>query len=418
MSQAGAAAEWKIGWKLVLACFVGYAFSAVITTSTGVFMEPLGREFGWSRTLLSTGVAISAVTTALLSPFFGILIDRYGSRPIAIAGSVASAGAIAAFGLVDGSAMQWVFLWVLYALVALSIKPTVWTAAVAGSFDAARGLAIGLTLAGTAAASTIVPPLANWLIDTVGWRLAYAWLGLGGGAITLLFCYAFLQDAHSRRASAPRDPQGRKPMAPDLPGLTISEAWRSRALWQIAISTLIVMLLTIGLTIHQIPILTGVGISRSDAAWLASLAGIAGIVGKLATGVLLDRYRANWVGGLTLAFSMLAFALLIDGIRSPVLIVIGMLVNGYTAGSKLQIASYLTVQFAGMKNFGKIYGLMTSVVALGSGLGPVVAGLIYDLSGNYTAFLVAGTIGCVVCGLMLVTLPRYPVWSKPASLRS
>lgn len=405
-----AAEEWKRGWKLVLACFVGFAFSSVITTSTGVFMEPIGQEFGWSRTLLSTGVAISAVTTAVLSPFFGVLIDRYGSRRIAIAGAVASAGAISAFGLVNGSAAQWVLLWVAYAVVALSIKPTVWTAAVAGSFNAAQGLAIGLTLAGTAAASTIVPPLANWLITQVGWRMAYVWLGFGGGGITLLFCYAFLHDAHSHRASAQPDLQGRKQIRPDLPGLSIAEAWKNRGLWQIAGSTFIVMLLTIGLTIHQIPILTGVGVSRADAAWLASLAGVAGITGKLVTGVLLDRYRANWVGGLTLIFSMLAFALLIDGVRSSALIVVGMVVNGYTAGSKLQIASYLTVQFAGMKNFGKIYGLMTSVVALGSGLGPVIAGMVYDMSGNYTAFLIAGAVGCCFCGILLITLPRYPDW--------
>ena len=61
--------------------------------------------------------------------------------------------------------------------------------------------------------------------------------------------------------------------------------------------------------------------------------------------------------------------LLIDGIRSPTLIVFAMLVNGYTAGAKLQIVSYLTVRYAGMRNFGKIYGAITSLVSIGSGAG-------------------------------------------------
>ena len=93
-SQISAAGEWRAGWTLVLACFVGFSFFSIMTHSLGVFMEPLSREFGWSRTLISSGVTIASVTTALLSPFFGILIDRYGSRMVAMPGLVACALAI------------------------------------------------------------------------------------------------------------------------------------------------------------------------------------------------------------------------------------------------------------------------------------------------------------------------------------
>ena len=74
-----ARAEWRQYWPLVIAASLAFSFTSVMTAAAGLFMEPLGREFGWSRTLLSSGMSISAVTTFLLSPLFGLLIDRLGS---------------------------------------------------------------------------------------------------------------------------------------------------------------------------------------------------------------------------------------------------------------------------------------------------------------------------------------------------
>ena len=104
--------EWKDGWRLVLACFIGFSFFSFMSASIGVFMVPLGREFGWSRTLLSAGITIASVTTAVLSPFFGILIDRYGARRVALPGIVATTIAVSAFSLTNGSPAQWLALWV------------------------------------------------------------------------------------------------------------------------------------------------------------------------------------------------------------------------------------------------------------------------------------------------------------------
>jgi predicted MFS family arabinose efflux permease len=205
--------------------------------------------------------------------------------------------------------------------------------------------------------------------------------------------------------------------AGDPPGLSIAEAWRSRALWSIGISTFFMMLLSLGLQIHQVPILTGAGVSRTNAAWLASLFGLAGIAGKLVTGALLDRFRPNWIGGITLAANSIAFLFLLEGIRTPGLIVAAILINGYSAGTKLQICTYLTASYAGLRNLGAIFGAMYSLVSLGSGLGPMIAGIVYDTTGSYTFFLLAGTVGCVFCGALIMTLPRYPDWEAAAVAR-
>lgn len=405
----GQAEEWKSGWTLVLASSIGFSFLSVLLAGTGLFMEPLSREFGWSRSLLSAGPGIATMVTALLSPFYGVVIDRVGSRRLALPGIVAVIGATCAFAFANGSEAQWIALWLIFGVLVTSIKSTVWTAAVAGVFNRGRGLALGLTVAGTALSQAIVPPLGNFLIEHVGWRGAFVWLGLGWGSLSLLLCYLFLYDAHDRAVRSGAVREGRS--SAGLPGLTRHEALRSRALWQVAASTFVVMLLTIGLGIHLFPILTESGIDRGSAAWLTSLSGVAGIVGKLATGALLDRFRPNWIGGLTMGVTAVTFFLLTVALNSTAAIVVALLVNGYAAGTKMQICAYLTAGYAGMRNFGAIYGVMAALTALASGLGPLLAGAIYDGFGGYVPFLWIGTVGCVIGGALLVTLPGYPRWA-------
>ena len=158
--------------------------------------------------------------------------------------------------------------------------------------------------------------------------------------------------------------------------------------------------------------------ATGKAALLTSIGGLAGIVGKLVTGVLLDRFRPNWIGGVTLGAASLSFLLLISGISTPAAIFIALLVNGYAAGTKTQITAYLTSSYGGMKNFGAIYGVMAALMAGASGLGPLLAGVTYDLIGNYTPFLIAGTIGCALGGLLMVSLPSYPKWETAQKVRS
>ncbi len=408
VTDTAAVREWKDGWQLVLACFFGFSFFSVMSASMAVFMVPLGIEFQWSRTLLSSGVAIASGTTAILSPFFGMLIDRFGARRVAMPGLVVSIVAISCFSLADGSPAQWLMLWAFYAVISISIKTTVWTTAVTSFFRSSQGLALGITLSGIAFAQTVVPPLAHWLIQSFGWRVAYIWLGCGWGGITLVFCYLFLHEAGSRSHA---DVSSTKSAGFRSEGLTPSQAWRNSALRRVAIATFVMVLLTIGLLVHQIEIMLSAGISQYEAAWVASLAGISGIAGKLLTGALLDRYRTTWIGALTMAATAIGFIMLFDEWDATMQLVPAMIICGYSAGTALQIGSYYTAKYAGFRNFGTIYGVLTSIVALGSGLGPLAAGATYDLAGSYTPFLAVGVVGSLLSGVLIWTLPQYPVWS-------
>ena len=405
--------EFRTYWPLILAAATGFGFSAIVSVTTGLFMEPLGKEFGWGRAMQASGASVTAVLTFLMSPIFGMLIDRFGTRGMALAGIVLAGLIIAGFSLANGSPVQWMAMWALYALAAVMIKSTVWTAAVSSVFREGRGLALGLVLSGTAAAQIIFPPLTDWLIGSYGWRGAWIGLGLGAGTVTFIACYFFFFDGYAL-AKAKQAETGVTTKGPLLsaPGLSMAQAWRDTALWRIGASTFIMMLITIALNVHQFEILRSTGITRTSAAWYSSIAGVAGIAGKLVTGWLLDRYHVRWVGGLTLGSTAIAFAILLLPGLTPAMIVAAMVVNGYAAGTKLQVASYLTSAYGGLKNFGGMFGVMASLIAAGSGLGPVLAGLVFDEYGSYAPFLIFGIAASIFSGLLILSLGAYPDWSK------
>lgn len=414
---ATAAQEWRRRWPLVLAAVAGFSFHSVMTSFAGLFLGPVGDEFGWNRTQVTAGLSLSSVTVTLLSPLFGVAIDRWGARRLALPGLVMKAAVFAGFALVSASVTQWLTIWFIYALTSLAVKSTTWITAVSGVFTAGRGLALGVVMSGTALSQIIVPPLGNWLISEFGWRAAFVWLGVGWGGVAFVLCLFFLFDAHDD-ARKVRAAGGESAGKVDLPGLTISQAWRDAALWRIAISTFVMMLFTIALVVHQIPILEESGVSRTSAAWLASMAGAAGVAGKLITGRLLDRFNPNWVGGVTLAAASIGFALLLEPFRTQTLIFVAMLINGYASGTKLQICAYLTSRYAGMRNFGTIFSIMAALIALGSGLGPVLGGIAYDWQGDYTLLLIGGIVGSLGSGVLIFGLGRYPDWGEPEPARA
>lgn len=402
--------EWHRYWPMVLAACIGFSFMSFMTAAAGVFMDPLAAEFDWGRTELTLGMAIASLLSILCSPFVGNLIDRFGSRRLALPGLVLTAMAIAAFALTDGSLAQWIGLWLVWGVMALLIQSTLWSTAIASVFTSGRGLALGVTMSGTALAQVIAPPLANYIIERSGWRAAYAVMGLGWGALALILSALFLFDVRDRerkrRFSA-------SPDRIDLAGLSLSQAWRDSSLWKVAVATFLVLTVTIAIVVHQFPILVEAGMSRSQAAWLVSLSGVAGVMGKLVSGTLIDRFHARVVGGVTLASTAIGWPMLMAGIATPATIILGIMISGYAAGTKIQLCSYLTARYAGMRNYGTIFGFMTSVIALASAVGPLAAGLSYDRYGSYTPLLLTGVVISLVSGGLVFSLRAYPDWHAP-----
>lgn len=401
--------EWKAHWPLVIAGMIGFSFYSMVTYSLGTFMEPLEQAFGWTRAQISLGLTIFGLSAAIAGPPMGALIDRFGSRRMALPGLILSGVTFACLSLATGSITQWVVLWIVFSIFSVMIKSTVWSAGTSSVFTSSRGLALAAVLTGSALGQVFAPLVANALIQTQGWRAAYIWIGLGWAGLGAVLVALMFYDAHAlgqRKASATGE-------VTRLPGLTIGEACSNSRVIRIAVANLLMSFVGAGITVHLVPLIAQTGVGKTEAAEIAALAGIGGIVGKFLSGWLLDRVQGSMVPFTSFAIGALGYFLLLDSFHAPLALPAGTLCLGYASGAGLQVSTYLITRYAGLRNFGVIFGVIASSMMLGSSFGPLIAGAIHDATGSYAALLWTAVPVMLLCSLMFVGLGPYPTFARP-----
>ena len=404
--RATAAQEWRTNWLLVLSGMIGISIGTIPTATLGLFMDPLSQEFGWSRTQISAGLSVFAIVSLPFTPFAGVLVDKFGARRVAVPGVAISAAAFAAFSLLSGSFYQWLGVWLLYTLASLMTRSLVWNSAISSAFSASRGLAIAVLLSGTALAVSFAPILARWLIDSFGWRTGYLGLGFGWGGTAFLLTLLFFRD---RRHAANSGNASAAAQAATRPGgLTVKQAIRSLRMNRIALAIFIQSTLGASIMVHLVPLLMESGITRVEAVGIAALLGLASIAGKLLTGFLVDRLSGSILPVTVFSLPAITYLLLLRERPSLPLLAVAVILFGYASGASLQMTTYLTTRYAGLRSFGTIFGIISSLMALGAGIGPILAGAVYDATGHYLFLLMAGVPAAIVAGLCVFGLGPYP----------
>ena len=217
----------------------------------------------------------------------------------------------------------------------------------------------------------------------------------------------FFRDARARSAAA-----GASTAGPDrLPGLTASEAIRDSRVLRIGFANIVLTLVGSGIAVHLVPILSSTGVGRNTALAIAATAGITGIAGKLITGWLLDRMQGNLVPFLSFAVAPLGYVILLNSGGVPELLTCAVLLMGYSSGAGFQVTTYLVSRYAGLRNFGKVFGTIGSAMMLGTSIGPLFAGFLFDATGNYTLLLTIGIPAALICASCFVGLGPYPVFA-------
>ena len=218
----------------------------------------------------------------------GALLDRIGSRRVALYGLILSGITFSAFSLASGSLTQWFVLWIVFSLCSITIKSTVWSAGTSSVFAKSRGLALAAVLSGSAFGQVFAPLIANALIQSQGWDGAYFWIGIGWAGLGAVLVALFFYDAHAigRRAQAAGSVGAG---ATRMPGMSIRDACRDQRIIRIALANLLMAFAGAGVTVHLVPLISETGMTRNQAVEIAATAGIAGLVGKFLSGWLLDR---------------------------------------------------------------------------------------------------------------------------------
>ncbi|AWI54497.1 MFS transporter [Aquabacterium olei] len=397
-------------WWVVVGALLGLTVGngPVMQFTFGVFVKPLTEAFETDRGTVSGALLIGLVATGIATPVIGRLVDRHGTRRVALPAIVLFALCMMAIGWVAQSPLSLMLAYGVCGVVAAGQTPLPYSKAIAMTFDRHRGLALGVATAGVGLGTMLMPMLAQKLISVWGWRGAY----IGLGVVTLLVAWPAMR----WMVSAPHAVQGRashKAM-PAQAGLSRGEAMRTGAFWLLAVSFFAVALAASGVVAHIVPIMTDRGVSPAQATSAISAAGLALIVGRLAAGWLLDRLHGPLVALVFFSLPLIGIGMLLFS-TSPALGVPAAVLVGLGLGAEVDLIAFLQSRYLGLKAFGELYGYLFAIFMLGSGLGPFLMGQSFRLQQSYDPALWLLSGGLVLACLAMMRMGPYAFGGIPAT---
>ena len=406
MVARNARTEWSRYYMLPIAAALGYATSVIHIYGLGPYIEPISQSFGWSRTQTTSGLTIATLVAAVCSIPIGLLVDKWGPRLFGIIGVLLTVGAFALLGTASGDKGQWYAYWGVLAVATLPVQATVWTSAVASRFEVSRGLALAVTLCGASLAAAIFPVMGTWLIGQYGWQKALPLQAIIWIALVYPLILIFFRGAKDKQAKAELAAEAVAEAHPELEGVSLAEGLRSPIYHRLLLASLLFTFTIIALVVHFVPILTDRGADPLKAASIASLVGIFSIVGRLATGLLLDRFRGSLVGAVVFLLPAIGCTILLLAGDAMWGQAIAAALVGLTLGAEIDVIVYLTTQHFGLKTFGGLYGGLLAALSVGTATGPLGASVVFDHYGNYAPFLWLTLLFMVASSLALASLPR------------
>jgi MFS family permease len=360
----------------------------------GVFIKPLEAEFGWSRASISACLSLCGLFSALALPLIGGLMDRCGvRRPLMIAACLFALN-VAAIGGTTTLAM-FAALTALSGLTGAAQSPMAYVKSISSQFDARRGLAIGIAMSGVGIGTAFVPLLAQSLINSFGWRSAYVGLG------TLILLAVPI--ASGVIYDGPPKPPGAKNAASAAKGMSIRVAVGSRVFWSLALAIFLASLAVNGSLVHVVPMLAERGWAPDRAAAALTAAGLAGMIGRIVVGFLIDRIFAPFVGGAFFLMATVGVLLLVE----TTAVIPGVVAVGLAAGAEIDMMGFLVSRYFGLNALGRIYGALFAVFTIAAGLGPYLIGLSFTLTKAYDAGFGAAAFLMLVAGIIIMTLGPY-----------
>lgn len=398
-------------WSIAIAGLVGMIFgaSAMTILSFGIFIRPLEAEFGWSRSQVAFSATIISYTIMLLSPLQGVLTDRYGARRVILCSIPLFCLSYASLSLMPANLTLFYGAWILVTICGLGIWPLSYNKIAASWFEHNLGLAVGVVTAGVGVGGTLVPLIGQALISEYGWRMAFVGLAAVCFLVTFPTVLLFLRD---RPRAAGEQGSGAVPLED---GLHFREALRTPTFWILALSFCLLGIISTGIITHQVPMLIDLGMAPQQAVFVQSTFGIWLIVGRLLTGVLLDRFFAPRVMAVFAAMGVVAFAAYAVGVSGWQVFACSA-VMGLIVGAEHDVLGFVVRRYFGNRSYGRCYGVLFSAFQLGGGLGALALGLSRTNFGAYGPGLwgFAGLTALAILLFLLLGPYRYTPETRKA----
>ena len=396
------------GWILVImaACILG--MQALMFYGRGVFLIPVTTEFGWDRGTLSGAFSIFLLVSGPLAILTGRLNDKYGPRVLlTVTGLLLGAGCLLMSQV--SSLWQVYLIWALFMGVGTSCCIIPIMSTIPRWFTRRRGTAIGITSAGFGLGGVIWPLVAQELISAYSWRHAFFILGLIVFAIIIPLAQ-FMKHSPQRIGLKPYGESETVEYAQSptsaTGGLSFTQAVKTSRFWLFGLIIFCLFFCLHVIMVHIAPHAVDLGISPMLAASIISILAGTSVIGRLSTGFISDRAGARLI--LSVCLSLLTLALVwllfVGEIWTFYLFAV---ITGFAIGGYMPLEILIVAELFGLKSLGMIYGTIMIFSALGMTLGPIIAGTIFDMTGNYNwAFLICIILGALAIFLSLLLL-RY-----------
>ena len=391
------------GWIIVavgaILTFLGTGFYSY---SRGVFLPSLAEELAdGSRFQIAMGFSVAAITSAVLAPFMGTILDRSSPRKVILFGIVVA-------GISYLLLARTTTLWQFYLVIGVGMGVAVtcmgnlaWHRTIISWFDHWRGRAISLAVLGASLAGVVMPPLVTLLVDEIGWRAAFV-VFAATTVIALVPLVAFFLKDRPEDVGEVRD--GHKYVAEHAHEI-VEEASESRlwhwremlrtpAFWAIALMFGSMGCVYSATMLHLFGHIKDIGLSGTDAAYVLSITALFAALGKPVVGWMADAWGSRvtiWMALICQAIALVLFAYA----QTFLISALAGCIYGFGYAGMSPLRTFALSVTIGNRSFGNANGVMRLVeLPLVISASPL-AGYVYDTTGSYTiAFL-------ILAGLMI-----------------
>lgn len=396
--------------------FSYYGFSA--------FFPAIEKEFGWSRTAISGAFSLSRIESGVLGPLEGYLTESLGARRMMMVGV-----GLVGLGFIVFSQVNSLPMFYLVMLLGIVLGSSLGfhmpvSFAVAHWFTRKRGKAFGIFRSGPGLAGLLVP-FVGLLIVTLGWRQAAVVAGFTmlilGLPLSLIMRnrpqdHGLLPDGNSpvqglTGVSAPAQRTGfPRALSGEEVGFTATQALRTATFWLMSVAMMATSMATSGILVHLVVMLGDRGIDVAIGSTLLGLVALMSIPGRLGFAWLSDYLSGHWLmAGLMAVLGVAIFSM--AQAENLALFAVFTAVFAVTYGGVMSVIDPLRADYFGAQHFATIMGFMRLIQAIGHFAGPLVAGLVYDLTKSYVLALTLFA-ACVFMGSLCMFFSKKP--SPPA----